>query len=118
MQGPKGSKIEAKAGSGCGVAAPLPPARGVRSAVSSSSGVLGGAPTARFHYFQLSVWPLLTIQTLLLTIYSGWPHSRRKNSEFSRLFQSQKLLFHRLLQQKVNVIMTFIKGHSTSTTAI
>jgi len=27
------------------------------------------------------------------------------------------LVFDRLLQQKVNVIMTFIKGHSTSTPA-
>jgi len=36
------------------------------------------------------------------------------NSEFSRLFQGHKLTF--LSQQEVNVvIMTFIKGHSTST---
>jgi len=48
---------------------------------------------------------------------TGWPKSRKKFPEFSKLFQSHNLLFHRLLQQKVNVIMTFIKGHSTSTPA-
>ena len=42
----------------------------------------------------------------------GWPQSRRKNSPsfpgFSRAINS---LLHRLSQQKVNVIMTIIKGH-------
>jgi len=35
-------------------------------------------------------------------IYSGWPQSRRNNILW---------VFHRLSQQKVNVIMTVIKGH-------
>ena len=47
---------------------------------------------------------------------SGWPQSRRKKSSslpgFSRAIN---LLFHRLSQQKVNAIMTFIKGYSIST---
>jgi len=47
----------------------------------------------------------------LAELCTGWPQSRRKIPEFSRLFQSKNLLSHRLLQQKVNVIMTFINGH-------
>jgi len=35
----------------------------------------------------------------------------KKSPNFSKAIN---LLFHRLLQQKVNVITTFIKGHSTS----
>jgi len=50
---------------------------------------------------------------------TGWPQSRRKNSlSFPGLSRAINLLFQRLAQQKVNVIMTFIKGHSTSTPAI
>ena len=46
----------------------------------------------------------------------GWPQSRRKMPEvFSKAIY---LLFHRLSQQKVNVIITFIKSQSTSTPAI
>jgi len=38
--------------------------------------------------------------------------SRRKKSlSFSGFFRATNLLFHRLSQQKVNVIMTFINGH-------
>jgi len=49
---------------------------------------------------------------------AGWPQSRRKNSmSFPGFSRAKNLPFHRLLQQKVNVIMTFIKGHSTSTPA-
>jgi len=45
----------------------------------------------------------------------GWAQSRRKKfPELSRLFRAINLLFRRLSQQKVNVIMTFMKGHSTS----
>jgi len=45
----------------------------------------------------------------------GWAQSRRKKfPELSRLFKAINLLFRRLSQQKVNVIMTFMKGHSTS----
>ena len=43
---------------------------------------------------------------------TGWPQSSRKNSlGFPGFSRAINLLFHRLLQQKVNVIMTFIKGH-------
>ena len=43
---------------------------------------------------------------------SGWPQSRRKNSlNFPGLSRAINLLFHRLSQQKVNLIITFIKGH-------
>jgi len=50
---------------------------------------------------------------------SGWPQSRRKNFlEFPGFSRTINLFFHRLSQQKVNVIMTFIKRHSTSTPAI
>jgi len=42
-----------------------------------------------------------------------------KNSQsFPDFSIAINLLFHRLSQQKVNVIMTVIKGHSTSTPAI
>ena len=50
---------------------------------------------------------------------TGWPQSRRKKSlTFPGFSRAINLLFHRLSQQKVNVIMTFIKGHSTSSPAI
>jgi len=42
---------------------------------------------------------------------SGRPQSRRKNSpSFPGFSRAINLLFHRLSQQKANVIMTFIKG--------
>jgi len=42
-----------------------------------------------------------------------------KNSlSFPGFSRAINLLFHRLSQQKVNVIMTFIMGHSTTTPAI
>jgi len=42
-----------------------------------------------------------------------------KNSlSFLGFSRAINLLFHRLSQQKVNVMMTFIKGHPTSTPAI
>jgi len=41
-----------------------------------------------------------------------------KISEFSRLFHSHKLTFPQVIATKSNVIITFIKGHSTSTPAI
>jgi len=40
---------------------------------------------------------------------TGWPQSSRK--KFPELSRAINLLFHRLSQQKVNVIMTVIKGH-------
>ena len=47
---------------------------------------------------------------------TGWPHSKWKNSlNFPGFSRAVNLLFHRLSQQNVNVIMTFIEGHSTST---
>ena len=53
---------------------------------------------------------------------TGWLQSRRKNPlSFPSCSSAIKLVFHRLSQQKVNVItviMTFIKGHSTLTPAI
>ena len=43
---------------------------------------------------------------------TGWPQSRRKNYlSFPGFSRAINLLFHRLSQQKVNVIMTFVKGH-------
>jgi len=43
---------------------------------------------------------------------AGWPQSRRKNSpSFPGFSTATNLLFHRLSQQKVNVIMTFVKSH-------
>ena len=44
--------------------------------------------------------------------YAGWPQSKRTNYlSFSGFSRATNLLFHRLLQQEVNVMMTFIKGH-------
>jgi len=41
---------------------------------------------------------------------TGWPQSERKNSlSFPGFSRAINLLFHRLSQQKINVIMTFIK---------
>jgi len=39
----------------------------------------------------------------------------KKSRSFPGFYKAINLLFHRLPQQKVNIIMTFIKGHSTST---
>ena len=48
--------------------------------------------------------------------FTGWSQSSRKKSlSFPGFSRAINLLFHRLSQQKVNVIMTFITGHSTST---
>ena len=50
---------------------------------------------------------------------AGWPQSRRKNSLSFPVFSiAVNLLFHRLSQQKLNVIMTFIKSHSISTPTV
>jgi len=52
----------------------------------------------------------LRVKTLSI-LSSGWPKSRRKNSlSFPGFSTATNLLSHRLSQQKVNVIMTFIKG--------
>ena len=48
---------------------------------------------------------------------TGWPQSRRKNLSLPGFSRAIHLLFHGLSQQKVNIIMIFIKGHSTSTPA-
>ena len=62
---------------------------------------------------------VLTKNFWIRSLYQGGHKVREKNSRsfpgFSRVIN---LFFHRLSQQKVNVIMTFIKGHSTSTPAI
>ena len=44
--------------------------------------------------------------------------SGRNSPSFPGFSRTINLLFHRLLRQKVNVMMTFISGHSTSTPAI
>jgi len=45
--------------------------------------------------------------------YTRWPQSRRRNARsFTGFSRAINLLFHRLLHQKVIVIITFIKGHS------
>jgi len=47
---------------------------------------------------------------------TGWPQSRREKIWVSPAFsRAIHLLFYGLSQQKVNIIMIFIKGHSTST---
>jgi len=52
-------------------------------------------------------------------IIQGGHKAGEKNSlSFPGFSRAINLLFHRLSQQKVNVIMTFIKGHSASTPAI
>jgi len=58
----------------------------------------------------------LLITVILFTLKQGGHKvGEKKFPEFSTAI---KLLFHRLSQQKVNVIMTFIKGHSISTPAV
>jgi len=65
-------------------------------------------------------WKTHNTQQLQTSVcITGWPQSRRKNSlSFPGFSRATNLLFHSLSQQKENVIMTFIKGHSTSTPAI
>ena len=53
-----------------------------------------------------------TLTYHLVVLLTGWPQSRRKKiPSIPAFFRAINLLFHRLSQQKVNVIMTFIKGH-------
>jgi len=49
--------------------------------------------------------------------YSGHKVGEKNSLSFPGFSRAINLLFHRLSQQKVNVIMTFIKGHSTLTPA-
>ena len=61
---------------------------------------------------QLKVeWP--GIETVTFCVVSQHPHHYAMS--FPSFSRAKNLFFHRLLQQKANVIMTFIKGHSTST---
>jgi len=56
-------------------------------------------------------WPVCTYYKVHRGPCSGWPQSRRKNSpSFPGFSRAIYLLLHRLSQQKVNVIMTFING--------
>jgi len=48
----------------------------------------------------------------------GHKVGEKNSTSFPGFSRAVNLLFHRLLQQKVNVIMTFIKGHYTSTPAM
>jgi len=72
-----------------------------------------------YSFALLSFSQTRTLRLLIPHSYTGWPQSRRKNSlSFPGFSRAINLLFHRLSQQKVNAIMTFIKGHSTSTPTI
>jgi len=66
--------------------------------------------TTAGHINSLIIIVLYTIHKMLQKHYDRMATKyKKKLHELSRVL---KLLFHRLLQQKVIVIMTFIKGHS------
>jgi len=50
--------------------------------------------------------------------HSGHKVGEQNSLSFLGFSRVINLLFHRLSQQKVNVIMTFVNGHSTSTPAM
>ena len=57
-------------------------------------------------------------QALMLCQQGGHKIGEKSSLSFPGISRAINLLFHSSCQQKVNVIMTFIKGHSTSTPAI
>jgi len=70
------------------------------------------------HHFTILYAPHPSKNTtgLIKTSVKG---GHKVGEKIPRVFQAfPALLYHRLSQQKVNVIMTFIKVHSTSTPAI
>ena len=67
------------------------------------------------HYIHRS--EILPVHTHTLT-KDGHKIGGKNSPSFPGFSTATNLLFHRLSQQKENVIMTYIKGHSTSTPAI
>ena len=68
--------------------------------------------TSGLDHLRSSAWRFFISPAQYIVESRGWPQSRRKNSlRFPGFSRAINLLFHRLSQQKVNVIMTFSKGH-------